>query len=158
MRKKILICLCVIVVALVAVLLIRGTHIALEASSLANSGHLRVLKSGREIRVLSQDILTAPNKTLTISYRTGLDVLRDMTAVEKEVQEVWPDFQVDAERENIAQVSIWPTRFYVDIRGIREVSIAFEYRKDTKGKWSAPELLNAVSSSPARNSGDAIPK
>lgn len=105
------------------------------ATKEASKGQLRTLSTGKVIRVTSEQVLALPERTLSLNYRTSLDVLHDRSAVAQEVCDIWRGLQADAERQGVSKAVIWPSRLQIGIWGMREPSTAFEFTKDPSGKW-----------------------
>ena len=68
------------------------------------------LPSGKEIKITSIVKMDFPNSgpALVLNYITDVPI-DDMTALLKEVDEVWSVFQVDVERENLKAAAIRAT-------------------------------------------------
>lgn len=107
----------------------------IQARKEMSKGQDRTLSSGKVIRVISQEIYLLPEKTLSFSYRTTLDVFRDQARLKNEVTEIWRDLESHAEQQGVSRVVIWPSHLEIGISQMREPSTAFEFMKSPSGRW-----------------------
>lgn len=101
---------------------------------------VRRLKSGREIKVMSEMkiFFTGGEPALMLKYQTNLD-LTDQAKLHDEVMDIWSEFRSDADRAGVQNAMI--SAISVPQGGIIKTSqgSSFLFKKTPSGQWQEIE-------------------
>ncbi len=95
------------------------------------------LPSGKQLKIISVGKMFSSNSdpALILKYQTDLPIA-DKAALEKEVDEIWPSFQIDVEKAGLTTGVISANEKQVGFIITTSRSQNFVYKKSITGQWS----------------------
>ncbi len=102
----------------------------------APTSQARTLPSGRTIQVLGVGTINFPEggPALMLKYETGID-MKDRAALRQEADEIWVEFQAEAERANVASAILSANSKPQGALIQQAQGYNFVFEKDSTGVW-----------------------
>lgn len=126
------------IIVIVVIVVIGGIVLWLASGSGSKQNYtVRTLGSGKQVKTISVTPVkfSDGSTSLMLKYQTDLKI-SDSEALKKEVNEIWQEFKIEVERNNMKDAIVSANEAPRGFIAKQNKSYNFVFRKSTDGSWS----------------------